>query len=89
MSAKIGVQSYQRGMDNRAQIDFLATLRLSLKVLKSAEPESSVDELRRMIQARIAELKTETNRERKHAALEVKCPICGARSAASRLDSPV
>ena len=66
-------------MDSRAQIDFLATLRLSLKVLKEAEPGFSVDELRRMIEARIDELKVEANHQRKAAALEIPCPVCKQR----------
>lgn len=76
MSAKIGERSFCRGMDSRAQIDFLAGLRLSLKVLKAAESQSSVDELRRMIQIRIAKLKIEASRDRKHAALAIPCPVC-------------
>jgi hypothetical protein len=56
-------------MDSRSQIDFLATLRLSLKVLKKAEPGFSVDELRRMIEDRIVELKTQASLQRKPAAL--------------------
>jgi len=67
-------------MDSRAQLDFLATLRLSLKVLKKAEPGFSVDELRRMIEARIAELKAEANLQRKPAALEIPCPVCKQRA---------
>jgi hypothetical protein len=63
-------------MDSRTQIDFLATLRLSLKVLKEVEPGFSVDELRRMLEARIDELKAEANHQRKAAALEVPCPVC-------------
>ena len=55
-------------MDSRAQIDFLATLRLSLKVLKKAEPGFSVDELLHMIEARIAELKAEAGLQRKPAS---------------------
>jgi hypothetical protein len=66
-------------MDSRAQIEFLATLRLSLKVLKKAEPGFSVDELRRMIESRIAELKAETSLPRKPAALEIPCPVCKQR----------
>lgn len=67
-------------MDSRAQIDFLTTLRLSLKVLKKAEPGFSVDELRRMIQARIADLKAEASLQRKHPALEIRCPVCKQRA---------
>jgi hypothetical protein len=67
-------------MDSRAQIDFLATLRLSLTVLKKAEPEFSVDELRRMIESRIAELKAEASLHRKPAALEIPCPVCKQRA---------
>lgn len=80
MSAKIGEPSHRQGMDSRARIDFLANLRLSLKVLKAAEPQSSVDELRRMILKRIAELKSEASLERKHAALAIPCPVCMRRA---------
>lgn len=72
--------SNRRTMDSRAQIDFLATLRLSLKVLKKAEPGFSVDELRHMIEARIAELKAEAGVQRKPAALEIPCPVCKQRA---------
>jgi hypothetical protein len=67
-------------MDSRSQIDFLATLRLSLKVLKKAEPGFSVDELRRMIEGRIVELKTQASLQRKPAALEIPCPVCKQRA---------
>ena len=69
-------------MDSRSQIDFLATLRLSLKVLKKAEPGFSVDvdELRRMIESRIAELKAEASLHRRPAALDIRCPVCKQRA---------
>lgn len=69
-----------KAMDPHGQIDFLATLRLSLKVLKKAEPGLPLDELRRMIEGRIAELKTEANLQRKPAALEIPCPVCKQRA---------
>ena len=72
--------SHRWKMDSQAQVDFLATLRLSLKVLKKAEPGFSVDELRRMIEARIAELKAEARLQRKPAALETPCPVCKQRA---------
>lgn len=77
MDVKKGDRSSRFGPSTQGQIDFLASLRLSLKVLKNAEPRSSVDELRRIIQARMAELKMEASLERKHAALEIACPVCG------------
>ena len=80
MSAKIGGRRFRRGMDRRAQIDFLDSLRLTLKVLKAAEPQSPVEELRRMIQSRIAELKIEASHERKHTALAIPCPVCNQRA---------
>jgi hypothetical protein len=67
-------------MDSRTQIDFLAILRLSLKVLKKAEPGFPLDELRRMIQARIGELNAEASLQRKSAALEIPCPVCKQRA---------
>ena len=62
-------------MDSRSQIDFLATLSLSLKVMKKAEPGFSVDELRRMIEERIAALKAEASLQRRPAALDIPCPV--------------
>ena len=70
VDAKQGERSSRLGPSTQGQIDFLASLRLSLKVLKNAEPKSSVDELRSMIQGRMAELKMEASLERKHAALD-------------------
>ncbi len=67
-------------MDSSSQIDFLATLRLSLKVMKKAEPGFSVDELRRMIEDRIAELKAEASLQRRPAALDIPCPVCKQRA---------
>ena len=72
--------SHPTKMDTQAQIDFLATLRLSLKVLKKAEPGFSVVELRRMIENRIAELKAEASLQRKSTALEIACPVCKQRA---------
>jgi hypothetical protein len=60
-------------MDSRAQIDFLASMRLSLKVLKRAESGFSFDELRHMIEDRIAELEAEASLQREPAALEIPC----------------
>jgi hypothetical protein len=75
-------------MDSRSQIDFLATLRLSLKVLKKAEPGFSVDELRRMIEDRIVELKTQASLQRKPAALEISCPVCKQRAGVACISLP-
>jgi|SRR5579863_8374209 len=80
MGVRMEDGSHRSIMDSRAQIDFLATLRLSLRVLKKAEPGFSVDELRSMIEARIAELKAEASLERKSPALEIPCPVCKQRS---------
>ena len=67
-------------MDSSSQIDFLAGLSLSLKVMKKAEPGFSVDELRRMIEERIAALKAEAGLQRRPAALDIPCPICKQRA---------
>ena len=67
-------------MDSSSQIDFLASLSLSLKVMKKAEPGFSVDELRRMIEERIAALKAEAGLQRRPAALDIPCPICKQRA---------
>lgn len=66
-------------MDSRAQIDLL-TLRRSLELLKQAEPGPSVEELRRLIEARIAELKAEARHQRKHPALGIPCSVCKQRA---------
>jgi len=75
-------------MDSSSQIDFLATLSLSLKVMKKAEPGFSVDELRRMIEERIAALKAEASLQRRPAALDIPCPVCKQRAGVPYISLP-